>query len=134
SHIVGVAVGFGTFGQFGLDLVKLFTRDLRQSSGTSRRSEPSSPISSPDVAPVRDDLMPHAKPPRILGRRDTLLEQVRRLHAPLLHRRKVAPRPNSLRPRALACELHRNGCHPSVSHESTHHRYSPVSRVLRNLL
>jgi len=59
-HIVGVAVGFGAFGQLGLDLVKLFTRDLRQTSRTSRCSEAISPRSSPDVAPVRDDLMPYA--------------------------------------------------------------------------
>src|SRR5215470_9231056 len=121
-HIVGVAVSFGALGQLDLDLLKLFTRDLRQSSGTARCSEPIASRSSPDVAPVRDDLMPHAQPPRNLRRRDALLEQVRRLHAPLFHRRKVAPRPNSLRARALASALYRNRRHPSVWHESTHHR------------
>src|SRR5713101_742388 len=34
-HIVGIAVGFGTFGQFGLDLVKLLAIHLRQPSRSS---------------------------------------------------------------------------------------------------
>src|SRR6185312_1018295 len=121
-HVIGIAIGFSAFGQFGLDLVKLFTLDLRQSPGTSRRSETISARPSPNIAPVRHDLMPHAEPPRDLGWCDALLEQVRRLHAPLLHRRKVAPRPNSSPRRALTSLLYRNGCHPSVSHKPTHHR------------
>ena len=66
-HIVGIPVGFGAFSQVGLDLVKLFTRHLRQSTGTSSSAQPISARPSPYSAPVGDDLMTHAEPPRDLG-------------------------------------------------------------------
>jgi hypothetical protein len=66
--------------------------------------------------------MPDAQPPRNLSRRDTLLEQICRLHAPFFHRQKVAMGSNPLPRRALAALLYRNECHPSVSHDSTLHR------------
>ncbi len=42
-HVVGVAVGFGAFGQFGLDLVKLFTLDLGSRPARAPSRSPSRP-------------------------------------------------------------------------------------------